>query len=163
MTRPWLSAVLVATVAAVGIAMVPAVAIAEQPSPETGGSLGPNVIVFTPDMPQSDIQNTLDTIAAQQVPTSSATQRDAILFAPGTYGSAADPLTIMVGYYTSIAGLGQNPNQVVINGSIDVHNQCFGGQTNCVALVNFWRSVSNLTINVAGQSGCFAGNDMWAV
>jgi len=163
MTRPWLSAVLVATVAAVGIAMVPAVAIAEQPSPETGGSLGPNVIVFTPDMPQSDIQNTLDTIAAQQVPNQFGTQRDAILFAPGTYGSAADPLTIMVGYYTSIAGLGQNPNQVVINGSIDVHNQCFGGQTNCVALVNFWRSVSNLTINVAGQSGCFAGNDMWAV
>jgi len=119
--------------------------------------------VFTPDMPQSDIQNTLDTIAAQQVPNQFGTQRDAILFAPGTYGSAADPLTIMVGYYTSIAGLGQNPNQVVINGSIDVHNQCFGGQTNCVALVNFWRSVSNLTINVAGQSGCFAGNDMWAV
>jgi hypothetical protein len=154
--------ILAAVLAAIGLVAAPGLAQATG-APPTGGSLGPNVIVFTPDMPQADIQNTLDTIANQQIPNQFGPQRYAILFAPGTYGSAADPLTIMAGYYTSIAGLGQNPNQVVINGSIDVHNQCFGGQTNCVALVNFWRSVSNLTINVAGQSGCFAGNDMWAV
>ncbi len=97
------------------------------------------------------------------MPNQFGTQRYAILFAPGTYGSAADPLSITVGYYTSIAGLGQNPNQVVINGTINAYNQCFGGQTNCVALDNFWRSVSNLTINVAGGTGCFSGVDMWAV
>ena len=154
--------ILAAVLAVIGLVAAPAAAQAFG-APPTGGSLGPNVIVFTPNMAQADIQNTLDTIANQQVPNQFGTQRYAILFAPGTYGSTADPLTIMAGYYTSIAGLGQNPNQVVINGSIDVHNQCFGGQTNCVALVNFWRSVSNLTINVAGQTGCFAGNDMWAV
>jgi len=155
---------IVAVLAAVGLAMAPAAAQTRPDhAPPTGGSLGPNVIVFTPDMPQADIQNTLDTIATQQVPNQFGSQRYAILFAPGTYGSAADPMTITVGYYTSIAGLGQNPNQVVINGTIDVHNQCFGSQTSCFALVNFWRSVSNLTINVAGQTGCFAGNDMWAV
>jgi hypothetical protein len=159
--------ILAAIAAAVGLAVTPTAASAAVATPAvapvTGGSLGPNVIVFTPDMPESDIQSTLDTIATQQVPNQFGTQRYAILFAPGTYGSVADPLTITVGYYTSIAGLGQNPNQVVINGTIDVHNQCFGGQTNCLALVNFWRSMSNLTINVAGQTGCFAGNDMWAV
>ena len=52
--------------------------------------------------------------------TSSARQRYALLFEPGTYGSTADPLTFQVGYYTSVAGLGQNPSQVVINGTIDV-------------------------------------------
>src|SRR6202034_4189264 len=48
----------------------------------------------------------------------------------------------------SVAGLGQNPSQTVINGSIDVYNQCSG--TTCNATDNFWRSVSNLTINVTG-------------
>ncbi|HVV18146.1 MAG TPA: hypothetical protein VHF06_01845 [Pseudonocardiaceae bacterium] len=131
-------------------------------APPTGGGLGPNVIVFTPDMPQGQIQSTLTSIAAQQVPNQFGTQRYAILFAPGTYGSAADPLDIEVGYYTSVAGLGQNPNQVVINGTVNVYNQCFAAD-NCVALDNFWRSVSNLTIDVAGQTGCKSGVDMWAV
>jgi len=35
--------------------------------------------------------------------------------------------------------------------------------TNCIALDNFWRSLSNLTINVAGLSGCRASADFWAV
>ncbi|HEY3606040.1 MAG TPA: hypothetical protein VGL06_00990 [Pseudonocardiaceae bacterium] len=161
---------LLAAIAAIGLMFVPTTAAAQGVSavpansghrPPTGGSLGPNVLVFTPSMPQADIQTTLDNIATQQVPNQFGTQRYAILFAPGTYGSAANPLKITVGYYTSIAGLGQNPNQVVINGTIDVYNQCFG--TNCIALVNFWRSVSNLTINVAGLTGCFSGVDMWAV
>ncbi|HEY4992559.1 MAG TPA: adenylyl cyclase, partial [Nakamurella sp.] len=53
---------------------------------------------------------------------------------------------------------------VVINGSIDVYNQCLGaGGTNCLALDNFWRSMSNLTINVAGGSGCQANTEFWAV
>jgi hypothetical protein len=169
-----LTVALVAAAVAVGLALAPATAQATTAHPgnthgdfghlpPTGGSLGPNVHVFTPSMSQASIQDTLDTIAKQQVPNQFGTQRYAILFAPGTYGSAAAPLNITVGYYTSIAGLGQNPNQVVINGTIDTYNQCEGGvQTNCTALVNFWRSVSNLTINVAGHTGCFSGVDMWA-
>ncbi len=134
------------------------------PPPPTGGSLGPNVYVFTPSMAESSIQSTLNTINSQQASNQFGTQRDAILFAPGTYGSAADPLTIPVGYYTSLAGLGQNPDQVTINGTIDAYNQCPGGvQTNCNATDNFWRSISNLTINVTGLTGCFNGEDVWAV
>ena len=34
---------------------------------------------------------------------------------------------------------------------------------NCIALDNFWRSLSNLTINVAGGTGCQAATDFWAV
>ncbi|HEY2698684.1 MAG TPA: discoidin domain-containing protein [Pseudonocardiaceae bacterium] len=132
--------------------------------PPTGGSLGPNVYVFTPSMSQASIQSTINTIDNQQAYNQFGTQRDALLFAPGTYGSAANPLTIPVGYYTSIAGLGQNPNQVTINGTIDAYNQCDGGsQTSCNATTNFWRSISNLTLNVSGLTGCFNGVDVFAV
>jgi len=127
---------------------------------------GPDVYVFTPSMAQSQIQATVDAIAAQQVPNQFGTQRYALLFEPGTYGSAAHPLVFQVGYYTEVAGLGAAPGDVTINGTIDVYNQCFpttDGSSNCIALDNFWRSLSNLTINVAGGTGCQSGTDFWAV
>ncbi|WP_326852358.1 hypothetical protein [Actinocrinis sp.] len=131
--------------------------------PQTGGDLGPNVIVFDPGMPQASIQSTLNTIADQQVSNQFGTERYELLFKPGVYGSKADPLIFQVGYYTTVAGLGQTPDQTVINGSLDVYNQCFGGvQTNCNATDNFWREVTNLTINVAGQSGCKGNTEFWA-
>jgi hypothetical protein len=123
--------------------------------------LGPNVYVFDPSMPQSQIQQTVDGIAAQQVPNQFGTQRYALLFKPGTYGTAAAPLNFQVGYYTDVAGLGGSPDDVVINGSVYVRNQCDGG--GCVALNNFWRSLSNLTINVTNPDfGCYSG-EFWAV
>jgi hypothetical protein len=61
----------------------------------------------------------------------------------------------------SVAGLGQNPADVVINGTVDVYNQCSG--STCNATTNFWRSLSNLTINVTGLTGCYTGDDFWAV
>ncbi len=123
---------------------------------------GPNVYIFTPDMPQSEIQATVDAVANQQVSNQFGTQRYALLFEPGTYGSSTNPLNFQVGYYTTVAGLGLSPNDVVINGSIYVHNQCFGAN-NCTALVNFWRSLSNLTINVTTPNfGCYNG-EFWAV
>ncbi len=97
-------------------------------------------------MSTSEIQSTVDAIAAQQVPNQFGTQRYALLFRPGTYGAAAAPLNFQVGYYTSVAGLGLSPGDVTVNGSIDVRNQCTNGS--CTALNNFWRSLSNLTINV---------------
>ncbi len=129
--------------------------------PPTGGSLGSNVIVFTPSMSQSSIQSQLTTISNAQVGNQFGTQRYALLFEPGTYGSAASPLVFTVGFYTEVAGLGQNPSATVINGAIQSFNQCSG--TTCNATDNFWRSVENLTINVAGNTGCYAGDDFWAV
>ncbi len=127
---------------------------------------GPNVYVFAPSMPQSQIQATVNAIASQQVPNQFGTQRYALFFEPGTYGTHADPLTFQVGYYTQVAGLGASPGDVVINGAVDVFNQCFGaGNTNCFALDNFWRSLSNLTINVTASpsvSGCQGSADFWA-
>ncbi len=123
---------------------------------------GPSVKVFDPSMPTSEIQATVDAIAAQQVDNEMGAQRYALLFKPGTYGTAANPLVFQVGYYTEVAGLGASPTDVTINGHVDVYNRCLS-PTNCIALVNFWRSLSNLTINVSGLTGCRASGDFWAV
>ncbi len=139
-------------------------------------NLGPNVIVLSPTMPQATVQSTLDAISTQQVPNQFGSQRYSIFFQPGTYGSAASPLDFQLGYYTQVAGLGAQPSDVVINGAINVFNQCsgFGGQ--CEGLTNFWRSVSNLTLNVHLPStppayapnpgedpNCMNSNDLFAV
>ena len=123
---------------------------------------GPNVIIFDPAMPLSDIKAKVDAIAAEQLSNEFGSQRYALLFKPGTYGSATSPLNFQVGYYTAVAGLGKSPTDVVINGSINVYNRCRNGV--CFALDNFWRSLSNLTINVTDppNAGCYAGN-FWAV
>ncbi len=95
------------------------------------------------------------------------TDRYALLFKPGTYGTATQPLQLKVGYYTEVAGLGASPSDVTINGKVEVYNRCLddGGTSNCLALVNFWRSLSNLTVNVnaAGQDGCRSSANFWAV
>ena len=124
-------------------------------------NFGSNVYVFNPSMPLSQIQATVDAVANQQISNQFGTQRYALLFEPGTYGSSAAPLNFQVGYYTAVAGLGVSPSDVVINGSINVYNQCFSGS--CIALVNFWRSLSNVTINVTNPTfGCHTG-EFWAV
>jgi hypothetical protein len=145
--------------ASVAAPVVPAAA--AQPAPSTtGGVFGPNVYIFSPSMPESSIQSTLDSIASQQVSNQFGDQRYAVFFEPGTYGSTSDPLVFQVGYYTTVAGLGLNPADVTINGAIDSENQCVSGS--CTALDNFWRSLSNLTINVTGGSGCYANAEFWA-
>src|SRR5579884_2842735 len=156
------SALLLGSAAVASMAGAVSVASAHGSHGSTPPDFGPNVYVFSPSMPQSEIQSQVDAIANQQLSNQFGDQRYALLFEPGTYGSKADPLTFQVGYYTEVAGLGSSPSDVVINGTIDVYNQCFG-PNNCTALENFWRSLSNLTINVTGQTGCHSGGDFWAV
>ena len=124
-------------------------------------NFGSNVYLFTPSTPQSTIQATVDAIASTQVSNQFGTQRYAFLFEPGTYGSSANPLIFQVGYYTTVAGLGLSPSDVTINGAINVSNQCVSGS--CTALENFWRSLSNLTINVVTASACTSSAEFWAV
>ncbi|GIF07407.1 adenylyl cyclase [Actinoplanes siamensis] len=141
----------------------PAAAHSKTNSPD----LGKNVTVFDPSQPVSEIQATLDAANAKQVDNEMGTDRYAFLFKPGTYGTADHPLQIKVGYYTELAGLGANPGDVVINGKVEVYNRCLenGGTGNCLALVNFWRTVGNLTVNIngTGQDGCRSTANFWAV
>jgi hypothetical protein len=154
--------VLVAVLVA-GVIAAPAADAATPPR----APLGANVTVFDPSMPVADIQATLDAANTAQVDNEMGTRRQAFLFMPGTYGSSARPLRIKVGYYTEIAGLGASPTDVVINGTIEVFNRCLadGGTSNCIALVNFWRTLANLslTIDTAGEDGCRASANFWAV
>ncbi len=160
MRRALASVVTLFAVAVASIGIVTTVHAAPPAKPD----LGPNVLIFNPSMPQSVIQTAVNAVATQQVPNQFGTQRYALLFEPGTYGTATNPLNFQVGYYTSVAGLGQSPSDVVINGSVFVRNQCLGPDgTNCIALVNFWRSLSNLTINVHTPGfGCYNG-EFWPV
>ena len=143
-----------ALVAGVGFAAVPSQAATAASSicPDANvAAFGPNVCVFTDTMSQAAIQKDLDSIATQQVPVASqfSSQRYAVLFRPGTYGSAATPLVFQVGYYTQVAGLGAMPQDAVVNGAIDVFNNlCTAGTQDCNSDDNFWRSLSNLTLNV---------------
>lgn len=153
-----------------GVALVAALGPADAAlaGPPAGpNNLGANVTIFDPSMPVAQIQATLDAAHAANVDDEMGTGRHAYLFKPGTYGTGEQPLQIKVGYYTEIAGLGASPTDVVINGKVEVYNRCLadGGTSNCLALVNFWRTLSNLSINVdsAGQDGCRASADFWAV
>jgi len=111
-------------------------------------NFGPNVSVFDPGQGSSAIQSKLDSVFNTQKVNQFGTQRFALLFKPGTYSVEAN-----IGYYTSIQGLGQNPDDVTINGDVTV--DAFDGTGN--ATQNFWRSAENMAINPS------AGNDRWAV
>jgi hypothetical protein len=138
------------------------VASAAKPRGPAAADLGPSVVVFDPGMPTSEIQATVDAIAQRQLSSEFGTERFALLFKPGTYGSESEPLRFQVGYYTEVAGLGASPRDVTINGAVEVYNQC--GPNGCFALTNFWRSMSNLTINSMGATdGCRASAMFWAV
>ncbi|HEX5859685.1 MAG TPA: adenylyl cyclase [Microbacterium sp.] len=129
--------------------------------------LGANVTVFSPDTPLAEIQTTLDDLADAQRDNEMGSTRHAVYFLPGEYGTAEEPLQFEVGYYTEVAGLGASPEDVTVNGGIEVYNRCLadGGTANCLALVNFWRTISNLSLQVdkAGQDGCRASANFWAV
>jgi hypothetical protein len=140
---------------------VTTVTVAAQPALSGQPNFGSNVYIFTPSTPQSTIQATVDAVASTQVSNQFGTQRYAFLFEPGTYGSSANPLIFQVGYYTTVAGLGLSPADVTINGAINVSNQCVSGS--CTALENFWRSLSNLTINVVTAAACTSSAEFWAV
>jgi len=156
-----LSLVMTTVTAATGTAA------AASPAHPATPNFGPNVTIFDPSMPVSQIQAALDATHAAQVDNEMGTNRYAYLFKPGTYGTAEQPLQVKVGYYTEIAGLGASPTDVVINGKVEVYNRCLadGGTSNCLALVNFWRTLSNLSISInsAGQDGCRSSANFWAV
>ncbi|MBN1411102.1 MAG: discoidin domain-containing protein, partial [Spirochaetales bacterium] len=118
--------------------------------------LGPNVYVFTDGMSDAEIQGTCDTIHARMETNQFGSDRYALLFAPGDY-----TVNVNVGYYTSVIGLGQNPDDVVITGSVRAEADWFGGN----ATQNFWRSTENVSVIPTFVSNVLAGADMntWAV
>lgn len=156
-----------AALVASALLATPAIAAPPRPVDPYAPDFGPNVTIYSPDTPLTEIQAELDTLHAQQVDAEMSTNRQAVFFLPGQYGSADDPLQVKVGYYTEVAGLGASPEDVTVHGAVEVYNRCLegGGTANCLALVNFWRTISNLSIDIdkAGQDGCRQSAEFWAV
>ena len=78
-----------------------------------------------------------------------------LAFKPGSYSG----LNFQVGFYTSVIGLGQNPDDVQIHGDVTVDAGWMQGN----ATQNFWRSVENLSLYpVSGRRplGGFAGGSV---
>ncbi|MFD9837337.1 coagulation factor 5/8 type domain-containing protein [[Kitasatospora] papulosa] len=112
-----------------------------------GGDLGPNVLVFDPSTP--DIQGKVDEIFKRQESAQFGSDRYALMFKPGTYND----INAQIGFYTSIAGLGLNPDDTTFNGDVTVDAGWFDGN----ATQNFWRSAENLALDPVN------GTNRWAV
>ncbi|MEU5804945.1 coagulation factor 5/8 type domain-containing protein [Streptomyces sp. NPDC047804] len=112
-----------------------------------GGDLGPNVLVFDPSTP--NIQGKVDEIFKKQESAQFGSDRYALMFKPGTYND----INAQIGFYTSIAGLGLNPDDTTFNGDVTVDAGWFDGN----ATQNFWRSAENLALDPVN------GTNRWAV
>lgn len=162
-----LAAITVGAALVVSALASPASAAPKQDIDPRNPDFGPNVTVLTPSTPLSQVAATLQSIADQQRDAEMTTARKAVYFMPGAYGAPGTPLQFQVGYYTEVAGLGLSPDDVTVTGKIEVYNRCLGagGTSNCLALNNFWRTLSNLALHVDGtrQDGCRASANFWAV
>lgn len=102
--------------------------------------LGENVFVFEEKDEISDVQSKIDEIYKQQETNQFGDERYAILFKPGSYDKS---LSVSIGYYTQVAGLGilptdTNINKLWVNADWMYHN----------ATCNFWRSAENFSLNL---------------
>ena len=119
-------------------------------------NFGPSVQIFDPSVPAATIQAAVNAAFNSELLSSTAqfgNQRFVFLFKPGTYGT----LFANLGFYTSIAGLGLNPDDVSFpQGDMNVDSGWnLGDQAN--ATQNFWRSAENMAITPS------SGTDRWAV
>ena len=122
---------------------------AATPPPGNTPAFGPNVYVFTPSMSTSTIQSDINAVYNTQQSNQFGTQRYELMFEPGTYN-----VTVPVGFYTEVVGLGQNPTQTVITGGGIYADAAWNGGN---ATQNFWRGVENITIDPS------SGSTEWAV
>lgn len=97
---------------------------------------GPNVLIFDPSMSAETIQTRVSDVFGQQEAAQFGDGRFALLFKPGQYD-----VDVRVGFYTQVAGLGQMPDDVQLNGGLRVTAEWMRGNATC----NFWRSAENLS------------------
>lgn len=117
-----------------------------QPRGEQPPDFGPNVLILAPGDPAA--QAKVDGIFAQQESSQFGPDRFAILLAPGEHH-----VTIPVGFYTQVLGLGASPADTRVRGSITSKPFLKNRNATC----NFWRSIENLTLTPDG------GTNIWAV
>lgn len=113
------------------------------PAPEPH-VLGSRVYVFSPEDDPGTIQYVMDTyysVLGGSFPGDFNgefdSERVTFAFMPGGY-----PVSVPVGYYTQVVGLGATPEDTVIQGDLLSQNGSMGAAG---ALDNFWRSCENVT------------------
>src|SRR5579864_3575134 len=109
---------------------------------------GPNVLIFDPSMPAQAIQRQIDAVYATQGHNEFSSQRNALLFFPGSYS-----VDVPVGFYTEVMGLGASPDATRIAGN--VHADANHEHNN--ATTTFWRAAEGFSVEPAG------GTMQWAV
>jgi len=109
---------------------------------------GQNVLILDPGMSSTDIQGKLDALFKQQESNQFGPERYAVLFKPGVYHNK-----VKLGFYTQLLGLGQFPDDVMLQGGIQVEARWHEED----ATQNFWRSVENLSVTPDN------GTMQWAV
>jgi hypothetical protein len=113
-----------------------------QATAQTKPDFGPNVYIIDPSMSSASIESTLTSLSNEP---QFSTNRFAVHFMPGTYNIEAP-----VGYYESIAGLGETPGDVTVNGFLTPN---FGSEDPGSNLtLTFWRSMENMTFNASTDS-----------
>lgn len=97
-----------------------------------------NVKVFSPYNSSSSIQKYISEKYDVLIKNEFSDERVAMLFMPGIY----EDVTLNIGYYTSVNGLGYSPLDVSIK-----KLQTSNNPNSKNALINFWRTAENLTFN----------------
>jgi hypothetical protein len=120
---------------------------AKKVQPETP-DFGSNVMTLDPGMSPEVIQTKLDNLFKQQESNQFGPERYAVLFKPGVYHNK-----VKLGFYTQLLGLGQFPDDVMLQGGIQVEAAWHEED----ATQNFWRSVENLSVTPDN------GTMQWAV
>lgn len=121
--------------------------VSNQAVAQTTPDFGPNVYIFDDSMPSATINATLATLASYG---QFDTRRAAVLFKPGTYTGIESE----VGFYESIAGLGETPTAVNLGQSYLESNELINGNDT----QTFWRSMENLSMTTPGS-----GTLQWGV
>jgi hypothetical protein len=132
-------------VAAVLCAALPLASGDDSKSKANATLLGPNVFVFDPKIPAADVKKAADDVFKKMEASEFGSERYALLFKPGKYD-----LTFNVGFYTHVAGLGRNPDDVQVNGGVNVPADWMPDAN---ATCNFWRAMENLAVTPSSTKG----------
>ena len=103
-------------------------------------AFGEHTLVVGPNDDMTAVQAHIDAVHARLehgYDGQFSSERFALLLLPGDY-----PLTVKVGYYTSVCGLGASPEDVTVD-RIYVSNEVLSDEN---ATCTFWRSIENITV-----------------
>lgn len=109
---------------------------------------GPNVAIFSPKTPATEIQSQIDKVYAVQQHNQFGKERNAFLFLPGEY-----KVNVPIGFYTEVVGLGASPDSTHISGNV----RSEAASRNDNATTTFWKAIEGIAVTPAD------GQMLWAV